>query len=172
MSELHLRRAKIEDASQVHCIFTHYVLNSVATYYNDPPAVDHFKAKIERSVTDERFPFYVAVQNDNTILGYVYGSEYRVLAGYNRTIEDSIFIHPDHQQCGLGKMLLGALIDECKRLEYRRMIAVFGSGRDELPATFKLHEDFGFKEVGRLTGVGEKFGKILDTPILQLDLTP
>jgi len=51
------------------------------------------------------------------------------------------------------------------------MVAVFGSGRDVLPGTFKLHEIFGFREVGRLLGVGEKFGQRLDTPILQLDLT-
>ena len=50
------------------------------------------------------------------------------------------------------------------------MIAVFGSGTNELEGTFKLHESFGFREVGRLIGAGEKFGKILDTPILQLDL--
>jgi phosphinothricin acetyltransferase len=53
---------------------------------------------------------------------------------------------------------------------YRRLIAVFGSGIDDLPGTFRLHKSFGFKEVGRLTGVGEKFGRILDTPIFQLDL--
>jgi L-amino acid N-acyltransferase YncA len=169
MSEVHIRRAKIEDASQIHAIFSYYVLNSVATYYYEAPQVDFFNDKIMRSITDERFPFFVAVKNDS-VLGYVYGSEYRVFEGYRNTIEDSIFIHPDHHQQGLGKRLLKALIDECKRLEYRTMIAIFGAGRNVLPGTFRLHEGFGFKEMGRLIGVGEKFGQILDTPILQLQL--
>jgi L-amino acid N-acyltransferase YncA len=170
MSEVHIRRAKIEDAIQVHAIFSHYVLTSVATYYYEPPPVDFFSSKIKRSITDERFPFFIAVKN-NSVLGYAYGSEYRMFEGYRNTIEDSIFIHPEHQQQGLGKKLLGVLIDECKKLEYRTMIAIFGAGRDVLPGTFKLHEAFGFKEMGRLIGVGEKFGQILDTPILQLQLT-
>jgi L-amino acid N-acyltransferase YncA len=171
MTEPQLRRATLEDASQIHAIFTHYVLNSVATYYYNPPPFDLIKHKIERSIANERFPFFVAVESDK-VLGYAYGSEYRVLDGYNHTIEDSIFIHPEYQQRGLGRKLLGALVEECKRLGYRRLIAVFGSGRDELPGTFKLHEAFGFREVGRLVGVGEKFGRSLDTPILQLDLVP
>jgi L-amino acid N-acyltransferase YncA len=90
--------------------------------------------------------------------------------GYHYTIEDSVFVYPDNQQRGIGKALLGALIEECRRIKYRTMVAVFGAGRDVLPGTFKLHVSFGFKEVGRLIGVGEKFGKTLDTPILQLDL--
>jgi L-amino acid N-acyltransferase YncA len=70
----------------------------------------------------------------------------------------------------VGRLLLGELVDECRRLKYRRLIAVFGSGKEDLPGTFALHESFGFKEVGRLTGVGYKFRRELDTPILQLDL--
>jgi len=167
---MEIRRAKIEDAAQIQAIFSYYVLHSVATYYLDPPPIGHFTNKIERSLNDNRFPFFVAAQNDK-ILGYAYGSEYRVQAGYHGTIEDSVFIHPEFQKMGLGKRLLEALVDECRQLEYRVMVAIFGSGREVLPGTFKLHESFGFREVGRLIGVGEKFGQILDTPILQLDLT-
>ena len=169
MAAAAIRRAKLDDAAQIQAIFAHYVQTSVATYYYEPPPVEHFLHKIERSTHNERFPFFVA-EEDDKILGYAYGSEYRVLQGYNNTIEDSIFIHPDYRQEGLGKKLLGAVVDECRRLGYRRLIAVFGAGRDVLPGTFKLHESFGFVEVGRLTGVGEKFGQSLDTPILQLNL--
>ena len=169
MSVPMIRQAKLDDAVQIQAIFAYYVQTSVATYYYDTPPVEHFLSKIERSIHNERFPFFVAEQDDK-ILGYAYGSEYRVLGGYHNTIEDSIFIHPDHTRKGLGKKLLGAVVDECRRLGYRRLIAIFGAGRDVLPGTFKLHESFGFVEVGRLTGVGEKFGQSLDTPILQLNL--
>jgi L-amino acid N-acyltransferase YncA len=171
MTKTSLRRATLDDATQIHAIFSHCVHHSVAIYYYEPPPLDLFKHKIERSIGDERFPFFVEVEDDK-VLGYAYGSEYRVLDGYSHTIEDSIFIHPEYRQRGLGRKLLGALIEECKRLGYRRLIAIFGSERDELPGTFKLHEGFGFREVGRLIGVGEKFGRSLDTPILQLDLAP
>lgn len=169
MTEVQLRRAKIEEAPQIHAIFSHYVHTSVATYYHTPPPLSLIRAKIERSISNDKFPFFVAVEGD-TVLGYAYGSEYRVLEGYNHVIEDSIFIHPDHVKRGLGRTLLGTLIRECKAQGYKRLIAVFGAGREELPGTFKLHESFGFREVGRLLGVGEKFGRTLDTPILQLDL--
>lgn len=86
------------------------------------------------------------------------------------TVEDSVFVHPDHTRRGVGRLLLRRLIEDCKNVGYRVMIAIFGAGREQLEGTFKLHEALGFREVGRLVGVGEKFGKILDTPILQLDL--
>lgn len=169
MAEITIRRAKVEDSQELLSIFTYYVLHSVATYRYEPPSVDFFMSKILRSVDDRRFPFFVAVEGD-IVVGYAYGSEYRTLAGYQNTIEDSIFVHPEYQQRGIGKRLLGAFVDECQRLGYRRLIAIFGSHREDLPGTFRLHESFGFKEVGRLTGVGEKFGRSLDTPILQLNL--
>ena len=166
---MEVRRAKIEDAAPIQAIFSHYVLHSVATYYYDPPPIDLFTSKIERSLTNKRFPF-VPAENDK-IVEHVYGTEYRVLAGYHCTVEDNIFIQPEYQKMGLGKQLLGVLIDERKRLEYPVMTAIFGAGRDVLRGTFKLDEGYGFREVGRLIGVGEKFGHFLDTPILQQDLT-
>jgi len=169
MAVIEVRPAKIEDAPQIHAIFSHYVHTSVATYCYTPPLLSVFQAKIERSVSNPKYPFFVVAQGD-TILGYAYGSEYRVLDGYSHVIEDSIFIHPDHLHKGWGRTLLGRLIIECRGQRYKWMIAEFGAGRDELPGTFKLHEGFGFREVGRLLGVGEKFGRTLDTPILQLDL--
>ena len=90
--------------------FSFYVLISVATYHYEPLPVETFKSKIERSINDKRFPF-VATENDK-ILGCAYGSEHRVMAGYHKTIEDSIFIHPPHQKRGLGKMLMEALVNE------------------------------------------------------------
>ena len=107
---------------------------------------------------------------ENKVIGCAYGSEYRVLGGYRGTIEESIFVHHEYQQRGIGSKLLDILVKECRRLEYRRLIAVLGSDREDLPGSFKLHERTGFREVGRLTGVGEKFGRSLDTPMLQLNL--
>jgi L-amino acid N-acyltransferase YncA len=164
-----IRRAQLEHAKPILEIFAYYVINSIATYCYEPPRIDFFIKKIKRSLDNGRFPFFVAVE-EGKVIGYAYGSEYRTLEGYRETIEDSTFIHHEYQQRGIGAMLLGELVEECKRLGYRRLIAVFGSDRDELPGTFRLHERFGFREVGRLTGVGEKFGPSLDTPILQLNL--
>ena len=167
MADIQLRRARMEDASQIQAIFSYYVFNSIATYRYEPPPIESFEQKIKST---DKFPFLVAVKGD-TVLGYAYVSEYRPLPGYRYTVEDTIFIHHEYNRQGLGRLLLGALVDECQRLGYLRMIAVFGSGREDLPGTFKLHESFGFREVGRLTAVGEKFGRWLDTPIFQLDLT-
>jgi L-amino acid N-acyltransferase YncA len=164
-----IRKATAQDADQVASIFAYYVINSVATYLFTPPSTQSFLAKIERSLSNPRFPFYVA-SDDDTVIGYTYASEYRTHDGYVNTVEDSIFVHPDHTRRGVGRRLLRKLIEDCKEVGYRVMIAIFGAGREQLEGTFKLHEAFGFREVGRLLGVGEKFGKILDTPILQLDL--
>ena len=96
--------ATVEDVPQIHCIVSYYVLNSVATY-DEPIPVKTFKSRIERSITDERLPFFIAAAN-YTILKYAHGSEYPPQAGITKTIEDSIFSHYEHQKRGLGEMLM------------------------------------------------------------------
>lgn len=69
---------------------------------------------------------------------------------------------------GIGKALLGPLIDACARAGARQMIAVIGDSANV--ASIRLHEHFGFRHVGVLKAVGFKFDRCLDTVLMQRDL--
>jgi phosphinothricin acetyltransferase len=60
---------------------------------------------------------------------------------------------------------LKPLLDRCEELGYRQMVAVIG-GRETVPS-IKLHAALGFTHVGVLTGIGFKFGRWVDTVLMQ-----
>ena len=71
---------------------------------------------------------------------------------------------------GIGSALLGELIARCERGPWRQMLAVVGDSANA--GSIALHRRFGFELVGTLRSVGFKFGRWVDTPILQRALAP
>lgn len=70
---------------------------------------------------------------------------------------------------GIGRALLERLIGECRARGFRQIVAVIGDSANE--ASIGLHRALGFRDVGILRNVGVKFGRELDTVLMQLDLT-
>ena len=110
---------------------------------------------------------YLVAEEDGEVAGYAYATQIRPRAAYRFTAEDSIYVHPDHLRRGVGRALLEALMQRSAECGFRTMIAVVGGAE---PASVALHEALGFREVGRLKGVGFKFGRWLDSVYLQRDL--
>jgi phosphinothricin acetyltransferase len=71
---------------------------------------------------------------------------------------------------GAGRALLGAVITACETLGYRQMVAVIG-GSDNA-ASISLHAALGFRYVGLLPAVGNKFDRWIDTVLMQRALGP
>ena len=69
----------------------------------------------------------------------------------------------------VGGRLLDALLEECARSGIREVIAVIVDG--DGAASLALHRNRGFVDAGRLTAVGFKHGRWLDTVLLQRSLT-
>jgi phosphinothricin acetyltransferase len=67
-----------------------------------------------------------------------------------------------------GGALLGPLLVRCAEAGARQVIAVIAdTGSD---ASAALHHRFGFTQAGRLSGVGRKHGRWIDTVLMQKDL--
>ena len=82
----------------------------------------------------------------------------------------SVYVADDLSGCGIGSALLGDLIVRCERGPWRQMLAVVGDSTNA--GSIALHRRFGFELVGTLRSVGFKFGRWIDTPILQRALAP
>lgn len=113
------------------------------------------------------WPWLVAEATDQTLLGYAYATQFRDRAAYRFVCEDSIYIRDDARGQGVGKGLLAALIDCCTAQGFRQMIAVIGGAE---PASQALHASLGFALAGRLSGIGRKHGRWLDTLYMQRPL--
>ena len=158
-----LRPSTIADIPAIAAIYSHHVRTGTGSFEIDPPEA----AEMERrwkDIAEKNLPYLVAEQ-DGALAGYAYASPYRPRVAYRHTVEDSIYVHPDHAGKGIGALLLPALIADCETRGLRQMIAVIGDSGNA--ASIRLHARFGFGDVGVLRNVGFKFGRWLDTVFMQ-----
>ena len=113
-------------------------------------------------------PFIVAVSPSGQILGYALVSPWKQKRAYRFTVENSIYLGAASTGKGLGPVLMQALIDKSKQAGLKEMIAVIADKGAE--ASIKMHENFGFTEIGRMGRVGYKFDRWLGTVLMQRSL--
>lgn len=157
-----VRPATPADMDQVQAIYAYYVTRSAASFEEEVPSVAEMRRRRD-DVVDRNLPYLVA-EDDGEVLGYTYAGPWRPRSAYRYTVEDSIYVAPFVQGRGIGKALLGALIDRCTELGYRRMIAVIGDSANQ--GSIGLHRSLGFRQEGVLRGVGLKFGRWVDVVIM------
>lgn len=163
---MQIRPARPDDCPAIAEIYAHHVLHGTASYETVPPDAAEMARRMER-VLGSGWPWLVAEQADGTLLGYAYASQFRDRAAYRFVCEDSIYIRLDARGQGLGKALLAALIEACTAGGFRQMIAVIGGAE---PASEALHASLDFTLAGRLSGIGRKHGRWLDTLYMQRTL--
>jgi L-amino acid N-acyltransferase YncA len=165
-NEILIRDATDADMSAVHRVYAHHVLHGLATFEEEPPSVLELKRRREQ-VLGCGLPYIVA-QVAGTVVGYSYAIPYRSRSAYRYTVEDSVYVENDFAGSGIGRMLLAALISGCEAGRWRQMIAIIGDSGN-LPS-IRLHESLGFHSVGVLRAVGFKFGRWVDTVLMQREL--
>jgi phosphinothricin acetyltransferase len=74
-------------------------------------------------------------------------------------------VRPGSEGRGVGSALLQELIGRCEGLGYRSIIAVIGDSANA--ASINLHASFGFLRVGTLRSAGFKFGRWVDSVLMQ-----
>lgn len=160
-----LRPATPADAEAIAAIYAWHVAHGGATFDIVAPDAATHAAKIAE-VTAAGWPYLVA-EAGGEIFGYAYAMQIRPRAAYAHTAEDSIYIRHDARGRGLGRRLLKALLEAAAACDFRQMIAGIG---DAEAASVGLHRALGFTEVGRLRGVGWKFGRWMDVVYMQRPL--
>jgi L-amino acid N-acyltransferase YncA len=162
-----IRDARADDASAIALIYAHYVRTSAATFEEEPPDADEMCRRIEH-VQGAGLPWRVATGTGGAITAYAYAAPYRTRSAYRYTLENSVYVSPDHLRGGLGFSLMRDVIDSCTQLGYRQMLAVIGDTANA--ASIGLHERLGFRLIGVHPAIGFKFGRWVDVVHMQLAL--
>jgi L-amino acid N-acyltransferase YncA len=163
-----IRASRPEDLPAIQEIYAHHVLHGLASFEISPPEVEEL-ARRRDDVLARGLPHLVALR-DGRICGYAYAAPYRPRPAYRYTVENSVYIAPDQVGRGVGRALLGRLIELCEAAGYRQMVAVIGD-RGNGPS-IGLHAALGFAQVGLLPSVGLKLGRWVDIVIMQRALGP
>ena len=165
--EYTIRDATAADLPSVREIYNYYVANSTVTFDEDAMTLREWKHKFAQ-LQKLGLPFLVAESPTGQLLGYALVAPWKSKRAYRYTVEDSIYLGPAASGKGLGRALLGALIDASRAAGLKEMLAVIADQGAE--ASIALHERFGFTEIGRMGRVGFKFDRWLGTVLLQKSL--
>ena len=166
MSDPDIRPASEADLPAITEIYAHAVRYGTATFELDPPDLAEMTRRF-RTLLDGGFPYLVAAV-EGRVIGYAYAGPYRPRPAYRFTVENSIYLQPSTHRRGIGLQLLQRLIPECEARGYRQMIAVIGDSANA--GSIGLHSRLGFEMIGTHRNVGLKFGRWLDTVMMQLAL--
>lgn len=158
-----VRDAGKADMDSVQAIYARHVLHGLATFEEVPPSTSELLAR-RREVLRLGLPYLVA-ELDERVVGYSYAGTYRSRPAYRYTVEDSVYIADGLAGRGIGTALLRGLIARCEAGPWRQMLAVIGDSDNA--GSIRLHSSLGFATVGTLPNVGFKFGRWVDSVVMQ-----
>ena len=163
---LHIRPATAADIPAITAIYADAVTHGTASFELSAPDEAEMARRMA-DLTDKGFA-YLSAELDGQLAGYAYAGPYRARPAYRFTVEDSVYVAPQMHGRGVGRALLAALVKESEARGFRQMIAVIGDSAQT--ASIALHAAAGFYVVGTLPNVGFKFGRWLDTVLMQRPL--
>jgi L-amino acid N-acyltransferase YncA len=163
MSNLSIRPALPHDVAAITRIYAHAVLHGTASFETEPPDEAEMTRR-QNVLLAGGFPYLVA-EFSGAVAGYAYAGPYRARPAYRFTVEDSIYVEMDAHRHGIGRALLERLLADAQMRGFRQMIAVIGDSAQR--PSIALLESLGFRHVGTLEAVGFKFGRWLDTVLMQ-----
>src|SRR5438876_5261682 len=161
-----LRPAAPEDLPAIHEIYAHHVLQGLASFEEAPPPLEELRRRFD-DVRARGLP-WLAADFGGVLAGYGYCAPYRSRSAYRFALEDSVYVRQGSEGRGVGAALLDALIQRSAALGYRQLVAVIGDSANA--ASINLHASFGFLRVGTLRSVGFKFGRWVDSVLMQRPL--
>lgn len=163
-----IRPAAETDAPAIAAIYDEAVRTGTASFELEPPGPAQMARRLG-AILEGGYP-YLVWEESGAVKGYAYASAFRPRIAYFHTVENSIYVDPAAQGRGIGKGLLKALIAECEARGFRQMVAVIGDSANA--GSIALHAACGFAHVGVLAATGLKFGRWIDTVLMQRPLGP
>jgi phosphinothricin acetyltransferase len=163
-----IRAATAADIPAITAIYDHAVRHGTASFELEPPDAAEM-ARRQQALVDGGFPYLVA-EADGAVAGYAYAGAYRPRPAYRFSVEDSVYVAPALHRRGVGRALLDRLIAEAEQRGFRQMVAVIGDSAQA--PSIELHRAAGFRLIGAVENVGFKFGRWLDTVLMQRALGP
>ncbi len=153
-----IRRARREDLGTLTQIYHHYVIHSACTFDTEPLDA------LDREPWFERFgetgPYQLFVVEEDVVRGYACSGPFRPKPAYRSSVETSVYLDPGSRGRGLGKALLGHLLQTLEKepLVHRAYAGIVLPGE----ASVRLHESLGYTKAAHYHEVGFKLGRFHD----------
>lgn len=155
------------EIKHIQKIYKYYVENSHYSMEEKAPSVIQMQNRFFKITKKHNLPYLVA-KNHGKVVGFAYAAPWRERSAYSHTVESSIYISKENIGSGIGNLLMSNLIEKTKNSGKKQIIAVI-AGLDNI-SSIMLHVKHGFEQMAVLPATAEKFGKTIDTIIMQKHL--
>lgn len=153
-----IRSAYELDVPQLRKIYNYEILNGIATFDVEPRSLEERMEWYRAHHNSKAHPLIIA-EVDGTIFGYASLSPYRSKDAFAKTVELSVYIHPDKRGHGVATALLRSILRTARnRSEIKNIVSVITSGNE---ISTRLHKKFGFTYAGTIPHVAQKNGQSL-----------
>lgn len=166
MSSVVTRLARLDDAEALRQIYNVEVQTTTVTFDILPRSLEDQR---EWLAARSGAHAVVVAEDGDEVIGFASLSPWRSRPAYATSVEDSVYVHRDHQGQGVGRLLLTELIAVARAHGFHAVFARIVGGH---ASSIRLHESVGFVLVGTEREVGRKFGRWLDVTVMELLLAP
>lgn len=162
---MNIRAASEADLPGIFAIYDDEVLHGTATFDTEPKAPAERLAWF-RADGGGRYPILVA-EEQGAVAGWARLYAWSPRKAYDRTAENAVYVARAARGRGLARALMEELIRLAPQRGVRVLVARIVEGN---PASLGLHRALGFRDIGVMREVGEKFGRLLDVRLMDCHL--
>ena len=163
MNGFRVRAGVREDVPSILRIYNDAVLHTTATYDYEPRTLEHRLQWFDDHEA-QRYPIFVAINDQEQLVGWSSLNRYHDRIGYRFTTENSVYVDLVFRGRGVGTLLMPPLIEGATT---RGLHAILASIDAQNESSIRLHAKFGFEKVGLFRRVGYKFGRWLDVMYME-----
>jgi phosphinothricin acetyltransferase len=158
MSDAIIRRAQSDDLPALLDIYNHYVVNTHVTFDLEPRTLAQRREWFDSFGLTGRYQCFVAADGGSAI-GWACSARFKDRAGYDTSVETSVYLAPGHHGKGLGRQLYATLFGALTGQDIHR---AYGGVALPNEASVALHLATGFHHFGTYKEVGRKFDRYWD----------
>lgn len=162
---MHVRPATEADLPAINDLYNELIPTTTTSWSEEPMSMADRQAWFDarRAAGDA----VLVAELDGVFAGFTAYGEFRdnrKWPGYRFTAELTIFVASRCRGQGVGRALMGALVDAARARGLHVLVAAVDA---DTAGSLAFHRAMGFTEVARMPEVGFKFGRWLDLVLLQ-----
>ncbi|WP_337879615.1 N-acetyltransferase family protein [Rheinheimera sp.] len=155
-----------QHAEAILAIFNHAILHTTALYEYKPRTMETMRSWFATKEAGN-FPVLGLMDEQNRLVAFGSYGTFRAFPAFKYSVEHSVYVAPDQQSKGYGKLVLQRLIEQAAADNYHLLIGGIDAANE---GSIALHKKLGFVHSGTITEAGFKFGRWLDLAFYQLTL--
>lgn len=160
---LFVRPADASDLPAMTALYNRFVETTIVNFDVAPFTVEVRGAWFAQFGVRGRYRLF-AGELDGGFAGYAGSMRHKEKRAYETTVETTIYVDPRFARRGVGRALYQALFAALDGEDVHSAVAGVALPNE---ASVRLHQSFGFEEIGVFREVGRKFGRYHDVLWMQ-----